>query len=77
MARQCREDISAYRTTRTSSPFRIESNLSGGLLVAKSRTLFVNSGGTCLRMICPGGMKQTSNGKSAPPMTSTHGRCGY
>lgn len=40
-----------------------------GFLVANSRTSFVFSGGTCLRIICPGGTVQSSSGNNAPDPT--------
>lgn len=54
---------------QTSSPDVILFNRSAGLLVAKSRTDFVFSGGICLRIIWPGGTMHSSRGMIAPEPT--------
>ena len=54
---------------RTVRPFIILCKRSAGFFVAKSSTSFVFSAGTGLRMIWPGGMKQSSIGIFAPDPT--------
>lgn len=53
----------------TESPLVMLCRRSCGFFVANSRTSFVFSGGTCLRIICPGGTVQSSSGNRAPDPT--------